>query len=108
MYVRISTSIQKFYNFSFFHIFIFCITQKIILGHVNFFYFLVYSTYKESFGIVKIINFRFLTDLHFLGMSQARFHYFYKMSVCQSACLPVCDTNFMATILAQAWMNEFA
>ena len=36
---------------------------------------------KESIGLVKIVNFKFLMDLHFLQYSEHDFENFY-MSVC--------------------------
>ena len=45
---------------------------------------------KESIGIVKIFDFRFLTNLHVLGCFEGDD----KMCVCRS----VCDTHFVVVI----------
>ena len=64
------------------------------------FYFLLYPSQEENIVILKIFDFRFLTDLHVLECPEHDFTIFTK-------CLSVCDTNFVAA-LEQKQMGKYA
>ena len=52
------------------------------------FLFSLYFTEEESIGIMKILDFRFLTDLHVLGCPEMISQFL--QNVCRSVWLPAC------------------
>ena len=70
--------------------------SKQVLGYIVFAYFYING---KNIGLVQILDFRFLMDLHILGCPERDLTISGKcLWVCVSVSLCVCDKNFVASI----------